>query len=242
MRVLLVLLLLAAAPAHATDYAREQRWADEVVPGLVVGDAVWLDAAGRRFLGIETPVRESRLAVLLLHGAGVHPDWGLIGTLRSRLADRGFTTLSIQLPVLGAEAGPDQYGPTYPEAVERIDAALRHLRGKGQQRVAVVAHSLGARMMNEYLRRRPSDAPHGWVAIGLTGAFDPPPALPVLDLYGSGDFARVLSAATERRKQLQAQGRSRQQMIEGADHFFEGKEDALAAAVERFLVELADRR
>ena len=37
-----VVLLLAAPLARAQDYAREKRWADEVVPNLVVGDAVWL--------------------------------------------------------------------------------------------------------------------------------------------------------------------------------------------------------
>ena len=30
----------AACSAHAADYAREERWAQEVVPSLVVGDAV----------------------------------------------------------------------------------------------------------------------------------------------------------------------------------------------------------
>jgi len=32
---------------------------------------------------------------------GIHPDWGMIGTLRTELADRGFATLSIQMPVTG---------------------------------------------------------------------------------------------------------------------------------------------
>jgi len=34
--------LLAAPLARAQDYAREKRWANEVVPNIVVGDAVWL--------------------------------------------------------------------------------------------------------------------------------------------------------------------------------------------------------
>ena len=36
------------------DYEREQRWSQEIVPGLVVGDAVWLEGSGgRKFLVME---------------------------------------------------------------------------------------------------------------------------------------------------------------------------------------------
>ena len=52
--------MMAALPAAAQDYAREKRWADEVVPGLVVGDAVWLEtSAGRKFLAIHAPAGEA---------------------------------------------------------------------------------------------------------------------------------------------------------------------------------------
>src|SRR5260221_3431380 len=54
MRFLPLLLLLAATLAQAQpDYAREQRWADEINPGLVVGDAVYLNQkSGHKFLAI----------------------------------------------------------------------------------------------------------------------------------------------------------------------------------------------
>ena len=40
----------------AADYAREKKWADEVVPGVVVGDPVYLEQAdGHKFLTIYTP-------------------------------------------------------------------------------------------------------------------------------------------------------------------------------------------
>ena len=46
--LLLVACLLGAAlpRAQAQDYAREQRWAEEVVPNVVVGDAVAVFIAG----------------------------------------------------------------------------------------------------------------------------------------------------------------------------------------------------
>jgi len=39
---LVALFSLAAFAEPAADYAREKKWADEVVPGLVVGDPVYL--------------------------------------------------------------------------------------------------------------------------------------------------------------------------------------------------------
>ena len=85
----------------APDYAREKRWADEITPGLVVGDAIYIaQKSGHKFLAIYTEAKPARAAVIVVHGLGVHPDWGLIGALRSGLADQGYATLSVQMPVL----------------------------------------------------------------------------------------------------------------------------------------------
>jgi len=43
--------LLAAAQQQPSDYAREKRWADEVLPSIVVGEAVWLARAKDRGRG-----------------------------------------------------------------------------------------------------------------------------------------------------------------------------------------------
>src|SRR5688572_4195536 len=114
MRRLALALVCAAAALEAPgqDYAREARWRAEVVPNLVVGDAVDLvTPSGRAFLGIHSPGKAGKAAIVLVHGIGVHPDHGLIGTLRMALADMGFATLSIQMPVLGADAQPRDYFP-----------------------------------------------------------------------------------------------------------------------------------
>src|SRR2546430_14428641 len=89
--------LLAFAQQQPSDYAREKRWADEIVPQIVSGEPVWLEAPRtEKFLGIYTEVKNSKGAIILAHGLGVHPDYGVIGELRTRLADAGYTTLSIQ--------------------------------------------------------------------------------------------------------------------------------------------------
>src|SRR5687768_5656452 len=86
---------LVASPAFAqADYAREKRWADEITPAIIVGDAVQLELpGGRKFLGIYAPAKSGGPAVVVVHGLGVHPDWNLINALRSRLADQGYSTL-----------------------------------------------------------------------------------------------------------------------------------------------------
>src|SRR5690242_15930738 len=52
------------------DYAREKRWADEIVPAIVVGDALRLELApDRTFLGIYAPAAAGAAGVILIHGA-----------------------------------------------------------------------------------------------------------------------------------------------------------------------------
>ena len=104
--------LASASAAADADTAREKRWADEIVPQLVVGDAVWLATPRHpRFLALfAEPSTPTRNAVIVVHGLGVHPDWNLIGVLRSDLVDHGFATLSVQMPVLAADAARVAYG------------------------------------------------------------------------------------------------------------------------------------
>lgn len=39
----LLLLLLSTHLAQGADYVREKKWADEITPGIVVGDPVYLE-------------------------------------------------------------------------------------------------------------------------------------------------------------------------------------------------------
>lgn len=238
-RTLICLLLgTCAMSGLAQDYEREKRWADEVVPGLVVGDPVWLEGpSGKRFLGLYTETSQAPAAVLLVHGLGVHPDHGVIGALRASLADSGYTTLSIQMPVLGAEAAPREYRSLFPDAVSRIGAAAGWLRAKGNGRIVLASHSLGSAMSNAYYEQA-ADAPFaGWVCIGLAGAFAGMRnvKVPVLDVQGEKDLPGVLRADWRGRITLDSIPGSRQVTIPGADHFYAGREKELAAAIENFI-------
>lgn len=233
------LLLALATPARAQDYAREKRWLDEVSPAVVVGDPVMIKASsGREFLGLYTEAKNPRASIVIVHGIGVHPDHGVIGALRARLADLGYTSLSIQMPVAAAEAGPQAYPPLFPDAADRIGKAADWLKTKGQSNLVLLSHSMGSFMSNYYLDGAPATPFRAWVALGLGRDYSVATRgymFPVLDGYGERDLDTVLAAAPARQRALQAANGSRQIKIAGADHFYTGHEAELAAAIDAFL-------
>lgn len=226
-----------ALPSLASDYEREKKWAEVIVPGIVVGDAIYLKQANQHeFLTLYTPVKDANSAVILAHGIGVHPDWDLIGVLRTSLADKGYTTLSVQMPVLKNEAKVEDYPPTFPEASERLKLAVDFLKSKGYATIAIVSHSLGSWMTYAYLTSHPDSAVKAWVASGVAADVDfSRLKLPVLDLYGENDFPEVLANAAKRKQALAGKPGAQQKMIPGADHFYTGFDTELVKAVTDYL-------
>ena len=223
--------------AESADYAREQRWAEEITPGVIVGEMVYLTQKnGHKFLSLYAPAAGAKTAVVVVHGMGLHPDWDMIGTLRQRLVVDGFSTLSVQMPVRAADAKPEEYSELFSEAVERLQRAVAYLRAQSYTRVAIVSHSLGSRMSRVYMATQPPDV-DSWVAISLTrGDIYAGIAVPVLDLYGERDLDHVLNAAASRKASFQHSS-SRQQVVPNADHFFVSQERVMIDAVRDFLRE-----
>lgn len=230
-----------AGVSFAADYVREKKWADEVVPGVVVGDPVYLKQAnGHEFLTLFTPVTNAKSAVLISHGLGIHPDWGLIGVLRAALADEGYTTLSIQMPVLANEATGKDYPSTFAEARERLQVAANFLKSKGYSSIAILSHSLGSGMTYGYLASQPDAAVKAWVNLGMatyagTSADLSTLKLPVLFLYGERDLPEVLAIVGSQKRNAASGSAVRLQMMPGADHFFTGMDKELLAAISGYL-------
>jgi len=231
---------IALAQHQPSNYAREKRWAEEIVPALVVGEAVWLEAPRtEKFLAIHTEVKNAKAAIILAHGLGVHPDHGLIGTLRTRLADAGYTTLSIQMPILAADAPAARYPVLFWEADARFAAALTFLRRKRYNKVVLVSHSMGSRMANHYIAAHSRVPLSGWVSLSISsGEFTgfKRTSFPVFDVYAEKDLDVVLQGAQKRAAVLKRTRGSSQAMVFGTDHHFARKEKELVSLI-RLLLE-----
>jgi hypothetical protein len=239
-RLLLMSLLCHSGLALAQDYAREQRWADEITPALIVGEPVRIIAtSGQAFLGLYAKAERPGNAILLLHSVGTHPDYGVIGQLRSHLFDLGYTTLSIQLPVQGREAKLEDYYPkVFDDAKDRIGRALQWLKVAGFEKPALVSHTMGSWMANEYLDERHAKAEiSAWVCMSLTGSYSWTArtySFPILDVFAENDIAPTMKSNGRRKLALMQTG-SRQYMVPGAEPEFGRKERLLAEEIQRFL-------
>jgi len=237
--VFVAAMLIAVNVFAAADYAREKRWNDEITPTLVVGDAVYLaQPSGHKFLALYTQAAKPRAAVIIVHGLGVHPDWALIGALRSALPDEGYTTLSVQMPVLAADAAAEDYTALFTDSAERLTAAIAFLHSKSAHKIGLVSHSMGARISNYFLATNGGRDVDAWVSIGISsGEFANISNLkmPVLDIYGQQDFPVVRQNAYKRAATLRALKGSAQIEVPGADHYFAGHENELAKRIGQFL-------
>lgn len=231
-----LLLLVTQWSFAGADYVREKKWADEIVPGIVMGDPVYLELnQGHKFLALYTEVASAKTGLVVIHGMGIHPDWNMMGTLRSQLAEQGYTTLSIQMPVLAADAKSEDYLPLFTEAEERINVAVSFLQAKGYARIAIVSHSLGSAMSHRYVEKY-QDKLFAWASLGIGHRYTYSKIkLPVLDLYGEHDLPPVLNMAKKRKLSLKGNLQSRQVFIPKSDHFYNNHEDEMVHVVKQFL-------
>lgn len=250
---LLLILIISAwlIPATASDLAKEKRWREQISDSLLVGEAIDLKTGDTPFLGIFTPADNgtTERAAIIVHGTGVHPDWpDVIYPLRSELPEHGWSTLSIQMPVLANDASLKDYLPLFDEVAPRLNAAIRYLREQGNKTVVVIAHSLGASMAARFVADNAKAGVDGLVVIGMgvieiDAKMNAALALetikiPVLDIYGSRDMENVLTTRSERARAATLgakNGDYRQMAVEGGDHFFVGVEDELVRRIRGWL-------
>ena len=245
--------ILPGVTSQASDLEREQRLADEIVEAILDGEPVTLQADDHDFLGIYTPAEAGPElgAAIILHGRGMHPDWGQVANpLRVGLPVRGWSTLSIQMPVLDKEAKFYDYETVFPEAIPRIEAAIRYLRAQGSGRIALIAHSCSVHMSMTWVEQRGTAGIDAYVGIGM-GATDykqpmrqPFPydriKVPLLNIVGSEDYPAVQLQASKLESILEElPGGSAQRRIEGAGHYFDDQNEELLEAIVDWLEQIA---
>lgn len=255
MRVILLLIVfilgLFSMQANASDIEREKRLASEIVDGIMDGDAEYLTVGEHQFLAIYTEAENPRGGVIIMHGRGFHPDWSDVAyPLRVGLAERGWNTLSIQMPVLDKEAKYYDYVEILPDAFPRIEAAIDFLKEKGNEKVILIAHSCSVHMAMAWIdagRMRDVD---GYIGIGM-GAVDyqqpmlkPFPLeqmkVPVLDVFGADEYPAVIKGAPGRLAAIKKAGnpKSKQITVPDANHYFTDQGRALLDAVTPWLNDL----
>jgi pimeloyl-ACP methyl ester carboxylesterase len=229
----------------AQDLAREAQKDRETLATLDFGEAVRIrQANGHAFLALWLAAERPRGVALIAHGRGWSPNHDLYNDLRVRLADAGWSTLAIQLPVLDPSASKlGDYLWTYPDAVERFRLAVDWAKAKSPGPLAIVSHSLGATMANQYLIRTDDGKVGAWVFLSIINGLEDMFRLriPVLDVYGEQDWSVTMFGAEERRAQIARVPGSRQVMLAGAPHFYDGQRELLARTVVEFLDATAKR-
>lgn len=248
--ILASLIVLSSNPLLASDHNKETRWAEQIKDGLFDAEMRWMDDPSDRFLTIYTAAEiEQKAAVIILHGTGAHPDWPqVIQPLRAQLPALGWSTWSVQLPVLANDAHALEYVPLFDEVGPRLDEVIRNIRVQSSGLpIYIIGHSLGAAMATYYLAHHSATAISGLIGIGMNGdsslnTFNNSISLqaihlPVLDLYGEFDLPGVLNSATKRANaaKLADNNEYQQQTIKGADHFFETREPQLINHINSWL-------
>ncbi len=244
--------------ASKSDLAKEKRWREQIEPSLMVGDALSLKADGTEFLALysETTAKQTLGGVIILHGMGVHPAWpDVIEPLRSELAEHGWHTLSLQMPILANDATSADYAPLFDEVPARIQAGIDFVKSKKINNIVIIGHSLGNTMASLYLATTKDPVVKAFVAVSFgPGIADKPKmnnldhltkiTIPILDIFGSEDFAGNLNTASKRTLMARKAGNKKytQVRIEGADHFFTNMDDTLIKRIRGWLRRYAPKQ
>lgn len=155
------------------------------------------------------------------------------------------------MPILDQDVKFADYGKTFPEAFQHIDAGVRYLQQKGVKQIVLVGHSSGAITAVAYASERPRTPLAGVAAIGLTSE----PAgnrymqsvpqleklkLPILDIFGSEDLPVVLDTASTRAAAAKKAHNSAytQVRVKGANHFFTDRYGSLRTRLNEWLAKL----
>lgn len=241
--------------SHASDTAKEKRWAEQIVDSIMIGDAEWLKIGKNKILAIytENTTEKAIGGAIILHGSGVHPNWDqIVRPLRSQLPEHGWSTLSLQLPVLSNEAEYKEYIPLFKEVAPRIKAGVNFLKSKGIKNIVVVAHSLGSSMAAYYMANKPDSSVRAFVAIGVSGNMHKKDKVgyltslktikvPVLDIFGGSDLAPVLESKKAKASAARKAGNKNYTQVEipGANHFFDNHDEVLIKRVRGWLMKHA---
>jgi len=241
--------ILAQAESVKPDLEREKRMAAEVEEAVLDGEVLFLKDGVHEFMAIDTvPEDKTKGAVIILHGRGFHPNWeDTVYPIRTQLPEKGWRTLSLQMPVLEKTAKYYDYYPIFPLATPRIEAGIQYLKDQGVDNIVLFAHSCGAHMAFNWLRKNGDSKINAFIGAGM-GATDYKQAMikpfplfsmrvPILDIYGEKEYPAVIRLAPKRLEMIKHSGnkKSKQLIVPGANHYFTDKGDELVKPIVEWL-------
>ena len=232
----------------AGDDKREADFADGINKTLTMGKAVWLEAEGKKFLGLYTETEKiaGNGVVIILHDMDGHPNQQqLVYSLRVFLPEHKWTTLSLQMPLREAGVGKEEYYALFPEAAARIRAGINYAKSNGAETVVVAGYGLGGLMGVYALSEQGADI-QALVTISLpvpitenkmaqTLEFIKKIRMPMLDIYGALDVSDVTESARDRRLAAKENEAYRQIKINDEGHAYLHDEGLLVKRIYSWL-------
>lgn len=255
--VIFLLSFMLDGQASAKDIQaqnREQQIAEKLALDADADEIISLKASGERFIGLYKSARTNKVnethgVVILVHGMGAHPDWpDVISPLRRRLTEFGWSTLSIQMPILSPEESVAEYGKTLRLASSRLQAAVDYLHAWGIEPMILLGYSYGAAQAANYLASTKPEDIKAFVSVSMLAQKFIRPRLnvfkliggigiPILDIYGEEDLDDVRRGIDDRRLAAGKNGNTgfKQIELQKSGHHYLGFEDALIEQIQHWL-------
>jgi predicted alpha/beta-hydrolase family hydrolase len=243
------------------ELSREQQIAEKLAVTADVDEIISLKAAGGRFIGLykrarakvseisETNTGEINGVVILVHGMGAHPDWpDVISPLRTQLTETGWSTLSIQMPILSPEEAVAEYGKTLRLANSRIQAAVDYLHDWEIEPIVLLGYSFGAAQAANYLASNKPENIQAFISVSMLAQKFIKPKLdvykfigeikiPILDIYAEEDLEDVRRGIDDRRLAANKNGNTGffQIELQKSGHHYLGFEEILVEQIQIWL-------
>jgi pimeloyl-ACP methyl ester carboxylesterase len=255
--VIFLLSFMLDGQASAKDIQaqnREQQIAEKLALDADADEIISLKASGERFIGLYKSARTNKVnethgVVILVHGMGAHPDWpDVISPLRRRLTEFGWSTLSIQMPILSPEESVAEYGKTLSLASSRLQAAVDYLHAWEIEPIILLGYSFGAAQAANYLASNKPEDIKAFVSVSMLAQKFIKPGLevfkfiggigiPILDIYGEEDLDDVRRGIDDRRLAAGKNGNTgfKQIELQKSGHHYLGFEDALVEQIQHWL-------
>ena len=216
-RLVFIIVLSVCCDIAAAAVSQQETYWQQVLESASADKIVWLNHDGEKTLALLAGdhTGHPRGAAILLHSAGMHPDWPeVIAPLRQALPDYGWITLSVQMPVLPRSADLAEYAPLLADVPARLDSAIAWLQSQGIHNIVLIGHGFGNIMAAHYLAAHVNTPVRAFIGIGMADyssvdkQFDLNQLLtditmPVLDIYGSRDSDPVVKFVRTRARAVQ---------------------------------------